>query len=382
MRTLIRGGTLLTPQDSLVDHQVLIEGDRIVEVGPTDQGVLADFIIDADGMTITPGLIDLHIHGSYGYDTMDTTALALERIGHFLAECGVTGYLATTVTESSESIHAAISNVEAYRGRDPGALPLGVHLEGPYISPDYRGAQDPQFIRSPDPKEYGGWLRSPSVKLLTVAPELPGSEGLIRQARRAGKKVAVGHTGASYEQVILACEWGISQSTHTFNGMDVLHHRRPGVVGAVLTEGGLYAQIIADGLHVHPAMVHLLLRAKDATRTILITDAIRAAGLGDGRYRLGGQELTVRDGEARVASGSLAGSTLTLDAAVRNVMAFTGVSFQKAVSMATYTPAVAMGWTDRIGTVRPGNNADLTLFDDHYMVRMTIVKGKVVFDNR
>jgi N-acetylglucosamine-6-phosphate deacetylase len=264
-----------------------------------------------------------------------------------------------------------------------GAQHLGIHLEGPYIGSQFRGAQPEEWLRSPDPSEYEQWFEMGSIRLIALAPELPGTIDLIERGVRQGIRFSVGHSSASYEQVIQAADHGLSQATHTFNGMTGLHHREPGAAGAVLTDERIYAEIIVDGIHLHPAVVKLVVQAKSVDRTILVTDAIRATGLEDGDYDLGGhQQVQVRDGIARTSRGSLAGSTLAMDSALRNVMRFADLTINDALRMATTTPAEALGILSRKGIIRPGADADLALVDPDLNVRSTIINGALVYDAR
>ncbi len=220
------------------------------------------------------------------------------------------------------------------------------------------------------------------MKLITLAPERAGSLALIDQGVAQGVEFAIGHSGASYDQVVAAADQGVRQSTHTFNGMAGLHHRDPGTVGGALADDRLFAQVIADGIHLHPAIVKLIVRAKTPARTLLITDAMRATGCPDGDYELGGEPVRVAGGIARNGAGSLAGSTLTMDAAVRNVMAFTGLSFAEVLPMATATPAAAMNLAGKKGVLAPGADADLVLLDADFRVRRTIVAGHTVYEQK
>lgn len=380
MRTLVTGGRVLTPATLLPDHAVVIEDGRIVSITRGRPEGSVDRVIDASGTWVVPGFIDVHVHGGDGFDAMDATPEALLGMGRFFARHGVTAYYATTTSAPAESILAAIETVMTTPQPRDGARHLGVHVEGPYLNPAHCGAQQVSDMRDPDPEEYGNWLESGVVKLVTVAPERPGVLEFIREAASEGVEFAVGHSGASYEQMLEAANRGLRQATHTYNGMLGLHHREPGTLGAVMTDDRIYAQLICDGIHVHPAMVRLLIRAKGAARTILITDSIRAAGLPDGEYDIGdGQIATVRNGVVRVPSGSLAGSTLTMDAAVRNAIAFTGMSLQEVLPMATSVPAEAMGLAGKKGVLAVGADADLVLLDPELRVRMTLVAGEVVY---
>lgn len=379
MGTAIVNGIILTPDEQISGQGVIVEGGRIARIDPVGLVEAQSNTIDARGFYVTPGLIDLHVHGAYGFDTMDATPEAIHGMGRFFARHGVTSYLPTTVTASAEDISAAIQNIGAMSLPSDGAWPLGIHLEGPYLSHDYCGAQSPQYLRPADIKEYKLWLENGQVRLITVAPEVEGVLGLIEAGVETGIEFAAGHSGASYEQMRLAIEHGLHQVTHTFNGMPPLHHRSPGVLGAALSEERLRCQIIADGVHVHPAVVKVLVKSKGIDRTILISDAMRATGMPDGDYALGDQQVHVKGGVARTQAGGLAGSTLTLDQALCNIMHFADLSFQEALPMATRVPAAAMNWEGKKGVIAPNADADILIMDDRYQVRLTMIGGRVVY---
>jgi N-acetylglucosamine-6-phosphate deacetylase len=383
MKTAILNGIILTPDQTLRDHILLLEDGRITAILNKDGYPLSSefSIIDAQECFVIPGLIDIHVHGGNGADTMDGSPEALTTMAVFFAQHGVTAFLPTTVTASKADILQAIENVSHFSSIPNGAQPLGIHLEGPYLHRDYRGAQPPQHLRPADPAEYRLWLRNPQVRLITVAPEVEGVMDLIHAGQECGVEFAVGHSQASYEQVIRAVEIGLRQITHTFNGMPPLHHRMPGVVGAALSEPRLFTQIIPDGIHVHPAVIKILVASKGIDRTIAITDAIRAAGLADGEYRLGDQTIQVVEGVARTKTGSLAGSTLTYDQALRNMIQFANLSLSEALPMFTRVPAQALGLEQQKGSLKPGADADLVFLDTSDRVRLTMVAGQIVYQN-
>ncbi|MBC7250982.1 MAG: N-acetylglucosamine-6-phosphate deacetylase [Anaerolineae bacterium] len=383
-RVIIINGRVFTPGQILEHSAVIIEGGKIVEIteGLDPTGYAGATIIDAAGKAVIPGFIDIHVHGGVGYDTMDATPQAIQKMAAFFASHGVTGFLPTTVTASREAILAAIENTAAGQSRSTGgAQVLGVHVEGPYINPSKPGAQPLQHIRPADPDEYRQFFAWNNVRLITLAPEIPENKAFIPYAVQQGATVAVGHSAASYEEVLDAVRLGLSHACHTFNGMVGLHHREPGTVGAVLTCAEITAEVIADNVHVHPAVIKLLVQAKGVERTVLMTDAIRAAGLPDGTYELGGQPVTVHEGVARIATGSLAGSTLTMDRAVRNAMAATGLSLAEVLPMASYNPARVIGMEREKGSLEPGKDADIVLLDDEeFKVTLTMVGGWVVYE--
>jgi N-acetylglucosamine-6-phosphate deacetylase len=381
-RTLISGGTILTPSESLTDHGLVIDGSRIASIQPGTIDLLSsgDRVIDASGCWVIPGLIDLHIHGANGHDTMDATPEAIQELGRFLARRGVTSYLPTTVTADREHLQRAIDNVARCPQPSDGARHMGVHLEGPYLDPNHRGAQSAQHLRLPDPVEYDRWLSSAAVRLITIAPELEGISDLVLKGQEAGVVFAAGHTGASLEQMRIAAEAGVDQATHVFNGMPPLHHRAPGAVGAILTDERFTVHLIVDGVHLHPEVVSLVVALKGPGRTILMSDAIRAAGLGEGPHRLGDQTIHVEGGVSRTTEGGLAGATVCLDEALRNAVAYTGRPINDCVAMATSTPAAVMGWGSK-GNLSPGADADIVILDAEMRVRSTLVAGEEIFTN-
>jgi len=328
---------------------------------------------------VVPGFIDVHTHGAFGKDTVDGTWDAIHTIGRFFAAHGVTSYLPTVGTFTPELIMKAIDNVITCPQPEDGARHLGIHVEGPYLNVEHRGAQQKDLIRKPDAVEYQQWLDTGVVKLITIAPEIEKALEFIDLGVEKDVEFSIGHSGASYEQVVEAANHGLKQATHLYNGMLGIHHRNPGTVGAILTDNRIFAQIITDGIHVHPAMVKLAVMAKGISRIILITDSIRGTGLCDGNYDYYGQKFTVKDGIARTPEGGLSGSTLMLDQAIKNMIKFTGMSLNEVLPMATLVPAEAMGWSERRGVLKPGADADVTILNDDLIVEKTFVLGKEVF---
>jgi len=382
MKTYVTGGVILTPETRLVDHAIEIVNTKIKRIIPaTDIPVEAGCeFIQINGYTVTPGLIDVHVHGSNNADSMEASHDAFNTMSKFFARHGVTSFYATTLTSKPEEVYETLEAIISWQDSLEGASLLGAHLEGPFLNIHYKGAQSSKHMRYAKREEFERWFEIGGVKLITIAPELEGSDQLIEFGLARGAEFAIGHSGATYEQVLASADLGLRQSTHTFNGMQGLNHREPGTAGGVLTDDRIYAQVIADSIHVHPAMVKLLVRAKGIERTILITDAIRAAGLADGDYRLGEMDVKVENGIARLASGSLAGSTLTLDQGLRNLMEFAELDFQNAIRTATSVPAEAMRISDYKGNIKAGADADLAIFDDQCRVVATMVKGRLVYD--
>jgi len=379
VKTYFTGAKLLTPHQILVDSTLIIEDEKII--GITREPIKPDAdakVVDVSGKYVAPGFVDIHFHGAMGFSTMDATQEAIHTISKFVVKYGVTSFLPTTWSATPELTFSCIENVANTPQTEDGARHLGVHVEGPYLSLEHRGAQLPQLIRKPDVDEYRKWFETGVIKLVTFAPENQGAKQLVKEGLENGVEFSIGHSGATYEQVVEAANMGVRQATHIFNGMMGLHHRRPGTVGGVLVEDRIYAQLICDGIHIHPVVVKMLIRAKGTSRVILITDAIRGAGLDDGDYDFAGQKIIVRDGIARTPEGGLSGSTLTMDRAVRNVMAFTSLPIQEVLPMATSVPAEAMGWQDKKGSLKPGADADLIIMDKDFNVLRTMVAGRFV----
>jgi len=379
MKKLIKNGSIYSPARLPENYGILIEDGLFSAVDQVDRFPTDIPIIDAQGKTILPGLIDIHVHGANGYDTMDTHNDALTKMSQYFASKGVTSYLPTTVTASSKDITAAVDQVVNYQQISDGARILGVHLEGPFLEAKHKGAQPEQHLRPADPKEYMPWLDTGFIKLFTVAPDVDGVYDLITKGRKLNVFFAVGHSSASYEQMVEAIDRGLTQVTHTFNGMPSLHHREPGILGAVLTDDRVYTQVIADGIHLHPAIVKLIFKVKGVEKTVLITDAIRATGMQDGKYGLGDQLVEVKNGIARTDSGSLAGSTLTMNRALKNACSFTGYSLEEILPSATSIAAKSINMSDQIGSIKPGFKADLVIMDDDFEPQLTMVSGNIVY---
>jgi N-acetylglucosamine-6-phosphate deacetylase len=385
---IVHGGQLALA-GGLVPGQIVTAGATIaaVESGPAPRAESAtlDTTLDATGCAVLPGLIDLHVHGALGADTMDADPAALARMARVFAHHGVTAFLPTTMTAPPAETLAAVRAVAAAGARPHphGATILGVHLEGPFISPRFPGAQPAEAIRPPDPTEFARLCEVGPVRMMTLAPELPGAHALVRQMRAQGIVAVIGHSAATYDECEAAVTAGISQATHTYNAMTGLHHRTPGTLGSVLTNDALFAQLIADGVHVHPAAMKVLARCKGVARTVLITDGMRAVGLPAGSYTLGGQPVTVAGNECRLADGTLAGSVLTLEVGLRNFIAAAGLTLGTAWQTATQTPARALAHARHAmplrGELSAGAAADLVLLDGAGEVVATVIEGRVVY---
>ncbi|MBZ0284833.1 MAG: N-acetylglucosamine-6-phosphate deacetylase [Anaerolineae bacterium] len=379
---LIANARIITPSATYERGWLLTNGDKIALLG---RGKPPDFMdvatIDAHGLCAIPGFIDVHAHGGDGCESMDASPESLRQIAQFYAKHGVTAFLATTWTASRERIQAALSVIAAAQGPQPnGATLIGAHLEGPYLNPSRCGAQDTQQIRRAIEEEARAFLDLNVIRLLAVAPEYQENLWLISECARRGITVSAAHTASTYEDIQLAVGLGLTQSTHTFNAMTPLNHRQPGSVGAVLTMPEIYCELIADNIHVHPAVMQILLAAKGIERVILITDAVRGAGLPAGTsYNQDGRIVTLRDGGAYLADETLAGSTLTMDRAFYNFIQATHKSLDTLWPTTSLNAAQALHIAHSKGSLEVGKDADIVLVNKNIEVNMTIAQGKIVY---
>jgi N-acetylglucosamine-6-phosphate deacetylase len=342
MKTALTAARLLTPAEWIESPVVVMDGPQIAAMGSRAEIELPAGArhIDLPGLILAPGFIDIHIHGGAGHDVMKAEAAGLAAMERHMANHGVTSYLPTTVTAPLDRTLAALDHlgrsIASREREEQRAVPLGIHLEGPFISHAKRGVHPPEYLLSPSPEVLDRFWQASAgtVRMMTVAPELAGARETIRHARELGVRCSLGHSDASYDQARDAVAAGAEHATHTFNAMRALDHRQPGILGCVLTDHALSADIIADGVHLDPSVVRLFLAAKGPERAILITDAISATGMPDGIYRLGPFDVEVREGRCEY-QGKLAGSVLTLDTAVRNVMSFADWSLEQAVRLVT-----------------------------------------------
>ncbi len=345
---------------------------------PPDAPVSGE-VYDAAGKKVVPGFIDIHTHGAVGVDVNGATAADLEKIGTFFAGNGTTAWLASVLTDTEEQTRWCIDQYREWKKEArEGAELLGIHLEGPFLAPAYKGAMPEHLLRQGD----AGLLRSyqeqaeGGIRYLTVSPEVEGTVDMIPAARELGIVTAIGHSGADYDTAMSAIAAGAQAATHTFNAMLLLHQHRPAILGAVL-ESDVYCEAICDGRHLHPGIVRLLLKVKGLDRVVAITDSIMAAGLPDGKYHLGVNEVVVEDGDAKLASdGTRAGSTLTQDTALLNLLAFTGRRIEEILPLLTENPAKLAGVFDRKGSIADGKDADIVVLDGENHVEQVFVKGR------
>jgi len=371
---------VFTPAERLEDGWVHIRDTRIAAVGsgPVPEHDAAVVRLP-EGALIAPGFIDLHVHGGGGAQ-IGPDPHAVADVAAFHARHGTTGLLATTVPAAQDALVDTVRAVAAVARRPyaEAAQVLGCHLEGPFVSAARPGALDVRHLRAPDPAELDRLLDAGggSVQMIVIAPELAGAPELIATAAAEGVVVSIGHTDATYDEAMAGFDRGARAATHLFNGMRAVHHRDPGPAGAALTAPRVTVELIADGIHVHPAVIRLVHAAKGPDRVALVTDAIQAAGLPDGDYGLGDQPIAVRAGEARTAGGSLAGSTLTMDRAVRLCVREAGIPLIDALQMASTTPAALLGIGAATGHLAPGADADLVVLDEDLAAIGTMVAGR------
>lgn len=381
--TLIHAARALTPSTEINDAGILIREDVVEAIGPRAGLSLPAGAreIRAAGKTAIPGFVDVHIHGAGGHDVMEGSREAMAAVTKTVARHGTTALVATTVTASPEDTLRSVAGISKYiteqhQTNDPRAEVLGIHFEGPFISAVRRGVHPLEWVKLPSAELLEKFLQAAAgnAQILTIAPELMGAIPCIDAARKAGLVVALGHTDATYEQARAGIAHGARHAVHVYNAMRPFSHRDTGVIGAVLTSPEVTAELIADGVHVDEAAMKLLLQAKGASGVILVSDGISATGMPDGKYMLGTFEVTVSGGVCRNAEGKLAGSTLTLDRALRNVVGL-GASLADAVRMLTLNPASLLGIEFKKGSLRVGADADILLLDERLQVAGVWARG-------
>lgn len=383
-RILIENAHVFTAVNDWNPGWLMTEGKHIRLMGAGKPPEFADGQvtrrIDAGGKTLLPGFIDLHVHGAMGYEAMDASVEGMRAMAQFYACHGVTGFLPSTWTAGGDEIRAVLDMLPGAMGTVlGGAAVLGVHLEGPYLNPVRCGAQDAELIRRAECSEALGFLDSGLVRLIAVAPEFEENLWLIDECVRRGVTVSMGHTAANYAQVQTAVAHGLKHATHCYNAMTGLGHRELGTLGAAMTMPQITCELIADNIHVHPGAQQILVRAKGVEGVVLVTDAVRGVGLPDGEYPIDRRTITIRNGGAYLPDGTLAGSTLTMERALRNVLAATGVPLKEGWRMSSLNAAREIGISAAKGSLEVGKDADLTLLDADFGVRLTMVEGAVVY---
>ncbi len=388
--TAILAGSIYTPTEKIDDGVILMDGPRVATVGPKKQIKVpaAAKVIDNRDRIVVPGFIDMHIHGAAGHDLMEATPEAVSAVATFLARHGTTAFLATTVTASLERTFAAARGLSkiirawerslGISAKTAGAHPVGIHFEGPFLNIEKRGVHPASHIQKPTTETFECLLKHAdgTARVMTMAPEVDTGLAVLKCAGSHGLRVGIGHSNATFEEAEQAIAAGATHAVHVYNAMRPFLHRDPGILGAVLTDDRVSAELICDGVHVDPVAVCLLVRSKGTERVILITDSLSCNGMPDGSYPLGEFMVQVGGGVCRAVGGVLAGSTLTLDAALRNLASFTGLSYERCLPCATLNPAKILGLEKHKGVIAPGADADLVVLDRNYFVTQTYVRGR------
>ncbi|MEW9094268.1 MAG: N-acetylglucosamine-6-phosphate deacetylase [Clostridiaceae bacterium] len=373
----IKNGKIIL-KDKILQGKSIIYDEKIIKI-VEDKYLNEDIeTIDVEGNYISPGFIDIHVHGSKGSDVMDGNIENVETISKSLCSQGVTAFLPTTMTMPMEDIHKALDIIKISMNKNfHGSKILGAHLEGPFINPKYKGAQNEKYILTPATETIKSYVDI--IKVITIAPEMDENHTFIKSMNR-NKNIllSIGHTNSTYEEAMSAIKDGIKSATHCFNAMTPLHHRNPGTVGAILNSD-IYCELIADTIHVHSALFTILEKIKGDDRIILISDAMRAACMKSGSYDLGGQKVYVSNDRAILEDGTLAGSLLTLDRAVKNMRINTELELEKIIKMVTINPATAIGIDNMRGSIEVGKYADFTVFNENIDILYTIVEGSLCF---
>jgi N-acetylglucosamine-6-phosphate deacetylase len=364
--------------NKIENGSILVENGKIKKINPNECNT--DNVVDAHGLYLSPGFIDVHIHGAGGFDTMDGTDEAINNIAKTIVKHGTTSFVPTTMTVSTKAIYKSMKAIKKLKQNGTsGANVLGAHLEGPFINSEAIGAQNPKYILPPSISNYKKMVGDceDAVISITLAPEVNGAKELIKYLSEKGIVCSIGHTKATYEQSMEGIKSGISHSTHLYNAMTPLNHRAPGVVGSIF-DSNITTETISDGIHVSYPALRIAYKQKSTDNVLLITDAMMACCMPDGEYSLGGQDVIVNNSAARLKSGSLAGSVLTLDKAVYNVYKNCNLPLNEVVKMATYNGAKHCKVDDHKGLIKEGYDADLILFDDDINIKKVFVSGKEV----
>lgn len=380
MALFIRNAMAFT-KGTFIKSNITIKDGKILSLNDSDnQGGYPE--LDAKGKKVIPGFIDIHTHGAYNIDVNHATSEDYEKLGKYFASQGTTSYQASIVTDTEENTLWCIEQIKkAMENETNGAELLGIHLEGPFLDAEYRGSMAEHLLKRADINLFKKYYDASGGKVtyITIAPEIEGAIELIKEIKEMGVVIAIGHSGADYETTMESIKHGATSTTHTFNGMKLIHQHFPAIAGAAL-ESNIYCEAICDGRHLHPAVVRLLIKTKDLDRVVAVTDSIMATGLPDGDYVLGVNKVRVTDGDAKLISdGTRAGSTLTTNTALKNLIKFTGKSLEEVIPLLTSNPAALMKISDRKGVIEENKDADLVILDDELNVNTTIVGGNIVY---
>lgn len=383
MDILIHNAHIYTETRDYYPGWLVVSGKKIRLLGAGDPPALREGMlektIDAGGLTLLPGFIDCHTHGAVGMEAMDATPEALIKMAEFFGKHGVTSFLPSTWTATAEATNRVIETAKQLVGQvKNGATILGVHLEGPYLNAGRCGAQDPDLILPARREEYERYLESGIVKMITIAPEYEDNLQLADECVRRGITTSIGHSAATYDQVRTAVKHGFTHATHTYNAMTPLGHRELGTVGGVMAFPEIFCELISDNIHVHPAAQKILIDTKGTSSVILVTDSIRGTGLPDGQYPIDNRVITIKEGNARLPDGTLAGSTLTMERALKNAAAASGRSLSEIWPMSSLNAALNLGISATKGSLEIGKDADLILLSNDFEVELTMAEGRVI----
>lgn len=382
MLTALTGARILTPDAEIRRGTVVIRDGRIAKVGPRVRPPAGATVTELPNTTLVPGFIDIHVHGGGGFSLSTRDPEEIRSYARWVVAGGVTSFVASVVAGGADRSEARLRAIARAGGPvADGASLMGAHLEGPFVNPVRRGALPESWLRQPDVPLLRRLIDAAEghLRLLTMAPELPGARAVLKEAVSAGCVVALGHSDAGYDQAREAFDAGARHLTHAFNAMRPLHHREPGLLGAALDSAGVTVELIADGVHVHPAAARMLVAAKDTANVALITDGVSCAGLSEGTFSIGEQEVHLSQGRITLADGTIAGGAATMDAVVRSVLDWGLAPLAGAVRMASTVPARVLGQDSRKGRIAPGYDADLVALDEELKVAMTWVGGRIVY---
>ena len=386
MNLALTGGNIVTPFRIIKNGTLLIENGKISELGKSlDNTILKNYeIMDVSGKIICPGFADLLVHGGAGFGFADNTDESIEKISSYLLQYGSTTVLASLFAKPEELLLEDLNRVADYIEKHPDSNIRGIHMEGPFLNKKFKGAMNENYLWKPDAESWEKiWKASKGhIKIMTIAPELEGSVEVMQAAAKEGVVLSIGHSMATYDEVENAIDNGAAHVTHIFNAMQSFHHRTPGVILGALLHNELKIELIADTLHVHPAVMELLLKLKGASGIILVSDSIRAGGMHEGEYEFADQKIYMKEKKAYLEDGTLAGSTLTLNSAVKNMVEAAGAKITEAVRMASLNGIKVLDLDHKKGILAVGKDADIVVLDKDYDVELTLLNGKVVYQKK